>query len=559
MYRLLGKRKQNNGKDEQEQSQFSTMNIKSNQIAPIQQPPKSPVASNKSPSISDEDAQSSKTVPQTPHQNYLHINSLFEIDNDPIIPNNNVLLQQAIMQTQQTQPNYAWKEFKFEKLKITTNKRIRNSMLLSVHLQAASMAGKHVKEALDSPYMEHVWLGKGADKMAHYSVMKGKWREIERFITNSPTLYQQNKLQEIAESIQDSSDTIQDMKQFFGRSIFETPSNSLKQHAIQERELAKIKPAWQNQMDAMDITLYNRAIRNANFNEEALDEELKLSKDRTFNVHQHDGKELCIQSLRHLYILQSMLQAIKILLTDDGKIVWMPWNLEAVPTTTDGFFKLVLPDAQTSLHLDYYTALQHIYLPVSFFQALIWKLLLHSRRSYFGLYQKNLKLKLSVEQRIIEEPEFDVLIRYSFTDNCPPIQERQLIKLQNKIKMDYDKLVKEYGDDLNVVEDDYEHNDEWLNNVFLLGSILTTEFGANFGIINHYEGDGELRCIPEKTRTIYYEFSILRFNHGNVTIDDIEEIKKKGKMMNSNIQQTINEGQLRRFVKFFENEPDTKY
>ena len=178
----------------------------------------------------------------------------------------------------------------------------------------------------------------------------------------------------------------------------------------------------------------------------------------------------------------------------------------------------MFPEINIEVHLKHYNALQtNWFVPVLAMNPIIYKMVLHSRRSYWGRNPaQNMRVKITFEQIIQYEP-FDIITKLSLMDNCPPIQHTKLQRIQDKIKVDYQQIINEST----------RHDDKWLNDVFLFGSIVMTELNGTFGIINHYNGTGEIRDPRSYTRTIYRSVSVLK-GFGNVTLENIGNVIKLG-------------------------------
>ena len=166
-----------------------------------------------------------------------------------------------------------------------------------------------------------------------------------------------------------------------------------------------------------------------------------------------------------------------------------------------------------------------IFIPSAFVRTLVWKLLLHARRTHFGRYHGHGKLntKLNVEIRIKQEP-FDIIMYVHVADNCPPLQRQEIFAFENEMDQLIDDLI-----NMNGIVGEYS----W-DNVFLMGALSMKEIGGKFYIKNYYHGKAEIKDVDSLTKSICFQFSLVKGNVGMIGIHSYSKIMKSGiKIINS--------------------------
>ena len=421
---------------------------------------------------------------------------------------NDTCIQEMVRQTY-----YEWQECVFDELSmcdITNNKTVTTQMLLSAHLQIAQIGHDQIGDCFS--------LESGSQHIEEsYQSVSDLFRDI-------PLLFELNYSHIIVSRFQKLTNS-QSFKEITGYLVAAMHSNSSNASEdvtrIQRSSILNIG----EDSPMQEELIYNLALRKANFSEEHLSEVYRIGKYRKIqtmaNKVPHNVLSLQV-AIRHIMNQEKALAAIVSIIQDDDdvSVSYELVTVQCLMSELLGIARTAFPDTEFTLTATYYNKLAKIWIPVTLIRLLAMKFALHSRRDYWGRNARNLHTHFALEHVIIYDP-FDIVLRISMSDNCPPMRQTRLEYLNQRM-LTYKTFNAEQ------VDDDFEHRDRWLNDVYFFSSWVASIIGGKFGIKNLYEGTGDMRDKRSSTRVMYLEFSILRGHHNNISIDDVEEIERMG-------------------------------
>ena len=482
---------------------------------------------NVAPNENDLDSIKSQWTPYSPqHRDY--VTQLFEPDKLSLRTDEQISsssIEMSHTQSINRQANYDWDEFLFETLPLTQDRKLRNSMLISIHLYFMREFNEQIDALFDSSYLLSI-INPNTTRQEEIKKMYGT---IKYLASNIPSLYHQDKSEEITDLIIKTFEYYSKIESFLKEGLLAFSriiDSEVVDHSknVDSKLVNNGQEIDKQEMMEIDQELYNQAIKAVDYNEQNLNDKYKSGKDRTFKPQTFDGKALCMLAIKDLEDINLVFRAILALINENGKILYHKDDMEPYPDLLDAVFKTIFPDVKLSLQMQIFNKLKTVYDPASFIILLGTQLMVHSRQSYWGKYHQNIKFELTSTQIIKHDP-FDVIHRIEISDNCPPMQKQQLSIIQCKIKTEYLKILMVHKRlEKNFDGNELQNVDEkWINNVFLLGSVIMSELdGGRIGIINHYDGTGKITDISRPTRTIFFEYSLLKNDPRGITLDDIE-------------------------------------
>ena len=436
---------------------------------------------------------------------------------------------QAMLRT----ASYSWTEEQFDQVLVRRNNSIQSSMLISIHLQRARMGYAQISDCVQLEILQ------SDARHSHIDTMVIKIKDV---LDDIPSLFEAKLFVSINERVKEISNYVPILIEY----LFTRTLSTTEKHTDHKRQIPETPDSLQldeTEDSKAEEQIYNAAFIKANYTETALDERFrtgKYQKLETLKTVTLSSELVCRVAMRHILNMGSSIEAILEIIkhsasstrSDDALVLY-----HAVPVThlldeLRGTARTVFADVTMTFSAQFYNYLAFNSLPTSFIRLLAVKFALHSRRNYWGRNAAdNLKPHFSFRHIIRYDP-FDIVLRFQMTDNGPPVQLKQLEQIRNRIKV--------YKDEeffVESVNDDYENRHKWLNDLYFLSSWIAATIDGQFGIENLYQGTGEIRDIRSNTSTLYFECSILKGLHKNISIHDVEKIERMG--MNEVMQNNI--------------------